>query len=184
MILAAGHFTFGYINPDAYIGNITYTPVDSSDGFWTWTSSGYAVGSGSFENTTFQGITDTGTSLLLLPSSVVSAYYVQVSNATYDSTQAGYTFPCSAVLPDFVFGVGDNGAIITVPGDYIAYAPTTSEGTTCFGGIQPDTGIGFAIYGDVALKAAYVIFDAGNMQLGWASKDLPSLRSSMRMART
>ncbi|KAH6651391.1 aspartic peptidase domain-containing protein [Chaetomium tenue] len=170
---APGHFTFGYINPDAYIGNITYTPVDSSGGFWAWKSSGYAVGSGSFKTTTFQGIADTGTSLLLLPSSVVTAYYRQVRGATYDSTQGGYTLPCSGPVPDFAFGVGDKGTMITVPGDYITYAPTSSSGETCFGGIQPDTGIGISIYGDVALKAAFVVFDGGNMQLGWASKTLP-----------
>ncbi|KAH6853104.1 aspartic peptidase domain-containing protein [Chaetomium sp. MPI-CAGE-AT-0009] len=177
---APGEFTFGYINPDAYIGDITYTPVDSSGGFWAWTSSGYVVGSGAFENTTFQGIADTGTSLLLLPSSVVSAYYEQVSNATYDKKQGGYTLPCGGSVPDFSFGIGDDGTMITVPGDYIQYAPTSSSGITCFGGIQEDTGIGLAIYGDVALKAAFVVFDSGNQQLGWASKTLLSSTGTER----
>lgn len=146
--------------------------VDNSQGFWQWTSPGYAVGSGDFKSSTFKGITDTGTSLFLLPSSVVSAYYGEVSGAKYDITQAGYTLPCSGSVPDFKFGVGDGNATITLPGEYIRYAPTGSSGTTCFGGIQVNTDIGFSIFGDVALKAAFVVFDGGNQQLGWASKSL------------
>jgi aspergillopepsin I len=172
MIPTAGHYNFGYIDSAAYTGTITYTPVDNSQGFWAWTSSGYAIGSGSFKNTSSQGIADTGTSLLLLPSSVVTAYYSQITGAYYDVTQGGYTLSCSGTPPDFSFGVGDEGARITVPGKYIRYAPTSSSGLTCFGGIQADTGIGFSIYGDVALKAAFVVFDAGKQQLGWASKSL------------
>jgi hypothetical protein len=148
--------------------------VDDSGGFWEWTASGYAVGTGSVKATTIQGIADTGTSLFLLPSSVVTAYYGEVSGATYDLLQGGYTLPCSGDVPDFSFAVGDDSAMITVPGEYVRYAPTGSTGTTCYGGIQADTGIGFSIFGDVALKAAFVVFDGGNKQLGWASKDLPS----------
>ncbi|KAL2174209.1 aspartic peptidase domain-containing protein [Thermothelomyces heterothallicus CBS 202.75] len=171
---APGYFNFGYIDPGAYTGEITYMPVDSSDGFWAWTSPGYAVGSGSFKSTTIQGIADTGTSLFLLPSSVVSAYYGHISGAKYDSIQGGYTLPCSGSVPDFAFGIGDSNSTITVPGDYVRYAATDSSGITCFGGIQANTGIGFSIFGDVALKAAFVVFDGDKQQLGWASKPLPS----------
>ena len=169
---AAGRYNFGYIDSSAHTDNITYVPVDSSQGFWEWTSPGYAIGSGGFKSSAIKGIADTGTSLFLLPSSVVSAYYGNVSGAKYDSTQAGYVLPCSPPPPDFSFGVGDGGATITLPGGYINYAPIGSSGKTCFGGIQGDTGIGFAIFGDVALKAAFVVFDGGNKTLGWASKSL------------
>ncbi|KAK4129843.1 Asp-domain-containing protein [Parathielavia appendiculata] len=167
-----GYYNFGFIDPNAYTGNITYTPVDDSQGFWAWTPSGYAIGSGQFKNTSSLSIADTGASLLLLPSSVAKAYYARVAGGHYDSTAGGYTLPCNGSAPDFSFGVADAGARITVPGKYIAYAPTTSSGTICFGGIQSDEGIGFSIYGDVALKAAFVVFDAGNQQLGWAAKPL------------
>ncbi|KAL2125829.1 hypothetical protein VTI74DRAFT_2562 [Chaetomium olivicolor] len=171
---APGHYNFGYIDSSAYTGKITYTSVDNSQGFWSWTSSGYAIGLGSFKNTSMQGIADTGTSLLLLPSSVVSAYYGQVSSASYDTTLGGYTLSCSRPPPDFSFGVGNGDARITVPGKYIAYAPTSSNGKRCFGGIQRNTGFGFSVFGDVALKAAFVVFDVGKQQLGWATKPLRS----------
>lgn len=144
--------------------------MDNSQGFWTFTSSGYGVGTNNFTSTEIVGIADTGTTLLLLPSNIVKAYYSGVSGAKYDNTQGGYVFPCSTKLPTFTFGVGE--ARIAIPGSYTNFAPIDSTGATCFGGIQDDTGIGFSIFGDVALKAAFVVFDAGETQLGWASKKL------------
>ncbi|EFZ04356.1 peptidase A1family protein [Metarhizium robertsii] len=167
---ADGKYNFGYIDSTAYTGSIAYTPVDSSQGFWGFTSRGYAVGGGSLNTASTSGIADTGTTLLLLPSSIVSAYYAKVSGARYDSSQGGYTFACSQSLPSFSFGV--SGATVTVPGAYLNYAPTDSTGRTCFGGLQSSSGIGINIFGDVALKSAFVVFDGGNNRLGWAAKAL------------
>jgi aspergillopepsin I len=114
------------------------------------------------------GIADTGTTLLLLDDNTVSAYYAQVGGAQYDSSQGGYTFSCSMTLPDFTFGIESSS--ITIPGAYMNYAPTDDTGDTCFGGIQSSSGIGFNIFGDIALKAALVVFDGGNTRLGWAPK--------------
>ncbi|KAI1767114.1 secreted aspartic proteinase precursor [Hypoxylon sp. FL1150] len=167
-----GTYDFGVIDDSKYTGDITYTDVDSSDGFWMFTASGYSVGA---KNSTIkarassiQGIADTGTTLAMLPTTVVTAYYNEVSGAKYDSSNGGYTFPCDASLPDFKFQV--EGATFTIPGRYINYAPV--DDSTCFGGIQSDEGIGFAIWGDVALKAAFVVFDQtqSTPRLGFATK--------------
>ena len=168
--LIAGKYDFGFIDEKAYTGSIAYTPVDNSDGFWMWTSPGYSVGSDPLGTTKITGIADTGTTLALLPTSVVSAYYKKVSGARYDSSVGGYIFSCSTTPPDFHFGVGT--ATITIPGKFINFAPVDRAETVCFGGIQSDTGIGFSIWGDVALKAAFVVFDAGSERLGWAAKKL------------
>ncbi|KAI1211476.1 secreted aspartic proteinase precursor [Annulohypoxylon truncatum] len=166
----AGTYDFGVIDQSKYTGDITYTDVDNSQGFWGFTSTGYGIGTGSFKSSSIAGIADTGTTLALLPDSVVSAYYKQVSGAKLDNTQGGYVFPCSTTPPDFVFGV--EGAKFTIPGEYINYAAVDS--TNCFGGIQSDSDIGMSIFGDVALKAAFVVFDqsTGSPRLGWAAKDL------------
>lgn len=169
--MTAGHYNFGYIDSDAYTGNITYVPVDDSQGYWGWTSSGYAIGSGGFTSKAIKGIVDTGTTLILLPSSVVSEYYGQISGAKYDKSEGGYVFDCGSHMLDFMYGVTDT-ASIRIPGKYFTYAPTDSVGKKCFGGLQSDGDFGFAIFGDVALKAAFVVFDAGRMRLGFASKSL------------
>lgn len=167
---AAGTYNFGFIDETAYTGDIEYIPVDSSQGFWTFNTTGYQVGSNAYTTDSISGIADTGTTLMLLPTDVVNAYYDAVKTSSFDRVNGGYVFPCDTDLPDFSFGVGK--ATVTVPGSYINYAPVDSANSSCYGGIQDDSGIGFAIFGDVALKAAFVVFDGENEQLGWASKKL------------
>ncbi|KIM83600.1 hypothetical protein PILCRDRAFT_69108 [Piloderma croceum F 1598] len=162
-----GTYDFGTIDSSKYTGTITYIDVDTANGFWEFTGSGYAVGSGSFVSSSIDAIADTGTTLIYVPDAVVTAYYKQVSGASYDSSQGGYTFPCSATLPNLTLGIGSYHAV--VPGQYINYSP--ASGSKCFGGVQSDSGIGFSIYGDVFLKSQFVIFDGSSTpRLGFAAK--------------
>lgn len=153
----AGTYDFGYIDSSKYTGSIAYTSVSTSNGFWEFQAGGYSTGSSAVGGSIGDAIMDTGTSLLYLPSSVVSSYYSKISGAKNDQTQGGYTFPCSATPPNFNVAIG--GKTFTVPGSYIKYAPTDNTGRTCFGGIQPNTGIGFTIFGDMFMKAVFVVFD-------------------------
>lgn len=158
-----GTYDFGFIDSSKYDGSLTYTAVDSSQGFWSFTADGYSVG-GTQSSDSLKAIADTGTSLILVSADVVSAYYAKVTGSSNSNTQGGYIFPCTSTLPDF--GIVIEGQTFTVPGKYINYAPI-GDGT-CYGGIQSSAGIGFNILGDVFLKAQYVVFDAANMQLGFA----------------
>ena len=181
-----GNYNFGYIDSSEYTGSITYTPVNTANGFWEFTGSGYAVGSGAFNTLSIDAIADTGTTLLYLPAAAVRAYYAQVSGATNSPAVGGYIFPCSAALPSITLGIGSYRAV--VPGSYINYAPATSTRKSfncppslqktypnnlaeCFGGIQSDAGIGFAIYGDIFLKSQFVVFNgASTPSIGFAAK--------------
>jgi len=162
----AGTYDFGVIDNSKYTGDISYVDVDDSEGYWGF--------SADINGESVTGIADTGTTLALFPDAVVDAYYKGVNGAKLDQQQGGYVFPCDSSLPDLTFKPGD--ASITIPGKYINYAPADESGETCFGGIQPDTDIGLSIYGDIALKAAFVVFDQtqGSPRLGWASKNLGS----------
>ena len=121
---APGSYDFGYIDASKHTGSITYVPVNTANGFWEFTCSGYAVGSGAFTSSSIDSIMDTGTTLLLLPTGAVSAYYAKVSGAKYNSAQGGYTFPCSASLPSLTLGIGTYRAV--VPGSYLNYAPLST----------------------------------------------------------
>ncbi|KAF3765267.1 hypothetical protein M406DRAFT_346740 [Cryphonectria parasitica EP155] len=181
-----GSYNFGYIDASAHTGTVYYADLITSGeygGFWTFAASGYTKSRRATKttpagltvtraDTAITGIADTGTTLLMLPDTVVSAYYAQVSGATDSEEEGGYIFSCSADLPDFTFGVGDGE--ITVPGSYINFEPISTGSSQCYGGIQSDSGIGMAIFGDIALKAALVVFDSGNSRLGWAAKDTSS----------
>lgn len=165
---AAGSYDFGFINTAKYTGSITYVPVNTANGFWQFTAGGYAVGSKAAVSSSFTAIADTGTTLLLLPDAIVSAYYAQVSGAKYDNTQGGYVFSCSATLPSFTAVIG--GQKFVVPGSYINYAQVTTS--QCYGGIQSDDGIGFSIFGDIFLKSQFVVFsmESSTPQLGFAAQ--------------
>jgi aspergillopepsin I len=94
-----------YIDESKYSGDLVYTKVDSSQGFWMFTADSYSVG-GTAGTGAITGIADTGTTLLLLDDSVVSAYYAKVSGSSNDATQGGYIYPCGGSLPDFSITVG------------------------------------------------------------------------------
>ncbi|KAI0000737.1 Asp-domain-containing protein [Xylariaceae sp. FL0662B] len=163
-----GSYDFGVADSSKYTGEIAYVSVSTSQGFWEFEASGYKVGSKA-SSTSVSGIADTGTTLLMLPDDVVEAYYGQVDGAENSSTEGGYVFDCSADVPDFTFTVA--GLDVVVPADYLNYAPVEEGSSTCFGGLQSSEGIGVNIFGDVALKAAYVVFDGGSTpQLGFAAK--------------
>ncbi|KAI9781567.1 MAG: Type I transmembrane sorting receptor [Peltula sp. TS41687] len=163
-----GSYDFGYIDKAKYKGPITYTPVNSGRGFWEFTSSGFKVGNGSFQSRSIVGIADTGTTLLIIDDFIASSYYSTIRGAYLDDSIGGYIFPCSARLPDFTFGIGNQRAVIS--GTYINFAPADTEGTVCFGGIQPRGNLPFTIWGDIMFKAQFVVFDGGNNRLGFAAK--------------
>ena len=164
-----GSYDFGFIDDSKYTGEITYTPVDNSQGFWGFTSTGYKVGDGDAQDATINAIADTGTSLILLEDDIVSAYWTAVDGAQNSDTEGGYVFPCDSTLPDFAIQIEGYSAV--VPGSFINYAPASEQGT-CFGGIQSAGNIGTGILGDVFLKAQYVVFSNDGPQLGFAAKDL------------
>lgn len=145
--------------------------VDSSSGFWGWTSGGYAIGSDDFVSTDIAGIADTGTTLLVLDDSIVDAYYNEIDGSYNSDTYSGYVFPCSSDVPTFSFGVGST--TFTIPSDYMNTGAVYDDDSTCYGGLQSNTNVGMNIFGDVALKSAFVVFSgADSPTLGWATKNL------------
>lgn len=161
---ADGAYDFGSTDSSRYSGSITYTDVDSSNGFWEYPSETYEVGGTSYSQSGYTAISDTGTTLLLMGDSAVTNYYNQVSGATYDSNQGGYVFDCSTTLPDLSVAIGSN--LATVPGNVLNFG--TASGSSCFGGLQ-SVGSGTQnIYGDVFFNANYGVFDASGPSFGFA----------------
>ncbi len=170
---SGGGYNFGYIDKDAYSGAIQYAPIRNDSFYWQFFVTGYSIGkqpSSSMVPYRFPTIADTGTSLLLLPIRVLVDYYKRVNGSYYDRNWGAWVFPCASALPDFAFGVGNYTGV--VPGEYINYGMLPNEPKTCYGGIQSSQGIGFSVFGDVLLKAQFVVFDLGNSRVGFANKKL------------
>lgn len=167
-----GAYDFGATDPSRYTGDIVYTDVDNSNGWWEFPSTGYKVGdkTGSLNGQT--GIADTGTTLVLVGDDAVDAYYAQVQSAENSQTEGGYVFDCSEKLPDYSFQIGDSDDYATIPGSLINFAE--ASGGKCFGGIQ-SVGSGTQnIYGDVFLNAYYAVFDASKPRFGYAKSTGPT----------
>ena len=104
---------------------------------------------------------------------VASAAVPSTPRSTARSTRAwaAVVFPCSATLPDFTFGIGLYKGV--VPARYVNYG-SLGDGTTCYGGLQAQGKLKYAIMGGIALKAQFAVFDMGNMKVGLANKPLLS----------
>ncbi|KAI1653755.1 acid protease [Daldinia decipiens] len=162
---AVGAYEFGRIDTSKFTGDMTFVPVNTTDGFWQFTSEKFAINGGTPQTSTAgaQAIADTGTTLLLADPAVTQAYYAQVDGAVDDQQQGGFTFPCNAQLPDLQLDVG--GTMATVKGADINFAQVDDQ--TCFGGLQASTA-GLQIYGDIFFKSNFVAFNGGNNTLGFA----------------
>ena len=71
---ADGAYDFGYTDTSKYTGEIEYASVDDSNGFWEYPSTSYKVGSTTHSMSGFTGISDTGTTLILMTDAAVEAY--------------------------------------------------------------------------------------------------------------
>jgi len=168
---APGEYDFGFIDSTAYTGDITYVPVNSTRGYWSFAMDSYAIGDAATPTAISQRqstvIADSGTSINWLPTTLVTMYYNQIPGAQFDSTWGGMVFDCSSSLPDLTIYIG--GKPFTMAGKFMNYAPTT--GGYCFGGIQDGSSIGFSILGDVFLKAGiFAVFDRSVPQIGFATQ--------------
>ncbi|KAI8631248.1 acid protease [Xylariaceae sp. FL1651] len=163
---ANGAYEFGNIDTSKFTGDMTFVAVNTTQGFWQFASETFAINGGKTQTSTSgnQAIADTGTTLLLADPIVAEAYYAQVQGAQNDAQQGGFTFPCSATLPDLQLAVGDS-ALATVKGSDINFAPV--DGQTCFGGLQAGSA-GLQVYGDIFFKSNFVVFNGGNNTLGFA----------------
>ena len=157
----SGSYTFGEIDKSEYKGEIYYTSIDTSNGFWQFDSATYSInGEPNQCGTCSPMIADTGTSLVLVDDDVAEAYYGQVSSAQYDSRQAGYVYDCSEDLPAFGVAIGDSDYTAAINGTQVTYAEIGNN--QCFGGVQGNQGGGIQILGAVLLKQHLAVFDGGS----------------------
>ncbi|KAI9930361.1 hypothetical protein ASPWEDRAFT_106749 [Aspergillus wentii DTO 134E9] len=169
-----GEYEFGFIDHSKYQGDMVNITVDSSNGYWEFESARFSVGNGDLQNIekTPTAIADTGTSLMLVSPEVVDAYYKQVEGSVYADSASGWIYPCGADLPDLSVAIGD-AHLATIPGALIDYSEvginTTTGKAVCYGGVQTNQGTSMQIFGDVFLKALYVVFDMRGPSLGFAA---------------
>lgn len=161
-----GTYDFGYVDPKKFTGSIAYVPVNAQSGFWQFQAGTFSVGKFRYNLAIGTAIADTGTTLIYLPPRIVNSYYAQVRGASNSRAYGGWVFPCGTSLPNFTINIGSGSFVI--PGSYMNYAPIAQN--VCFGGMQPNTGIGFSLLGDIFLKSVFAIWDQSQLtpRLGFA----------------
>ncbi|KAK6512999.1 hypothetical protein TWF506_009161 [Arthrobotrys conoides] len=165
-------YTFGFIHQPTLdfcgvqAANIYYTKINSSGGFWQFSSTSVTVnGKITKRAKTNISIADTGTTLALLDDASCYAIYKQIPGAKYSSSYQGFIFPASvteAQLPIVSIDVG--GKSFVIQKEDLGFADAGNG--YIYGGIQSRGDLPLDILGDTFLKAHYVIFDVGNKRLG------------------
>ncbi|CAE6497762.1 unnamed protein product [Rhizoctonia solani] len=159
----------GGVNTAKYTGSISYVPLTSKT-YWLTTGSS-SVGS----TVAYSGamIIDSGTTVIVGPTSSVSSWWSKVSGAAACSTSVCgttgyYTYLCaSPPTVSFTF----NGAKFTIPSSDFNLGTVDNAGTRCVGAIVGTSGVpdNAWIVGDTLMKQTYTVFDQANSRVGFAT---------------
>lgn len=129
---AVGSYEFGNIDATKFNGSLSWAAINTTQGFWQFSSQKFQVGSGTTMNIAGgQAIADTGTTLMLVNAAVVNAYYSQVTGAVNNQTVGGVTFPCNSQLPNLNVDIGGN-YMAAIRGDDINFAPVDATGQSMY----------------------------------------------------
>lgn len=161
----------GDSNPQHYRGELQYIPVDKSKGAWLVPVKGITLQSDNkrnIYNKTANAYLDTGTTLLLMPSTVSQQIHKDIPGATFnDST--GWSLPCNSVSNTktlFTFKLGDYDFNITVA-DLVREIEGVTEGS-CYSGIAETKAETSFILGSTFLRSYYTVYDYANSKIGFA----------------
>lgn len=161
-----GVFDFGYIDKSKYTGNITYTPVNTANGYWGFTAGSYKVGNKAYSTKIGYSVLDTGTTLFYAPQQLVENYY-KGYKVSFDSSNNLY-YECSQSLPTLTINIGTGS--ITIPGSSMNIGQQL--GNMCLSGMQVSD-VGLSIFGDVFLQNVFVVWNHAtgttSPQLGFAT---------------
>jgi hypothetical protein len=157
-----GEMTLGGTDTAHYTGDISYFPVSRAK-YWQVSVDSFSVGN----LTKVEAILDTGTSLLVVPPAVITAFGAQIG-ATSIAGGKEWTIDCSKIasLPSIDIMIG--GKAFPLEGkDYVL-----NVSGECLLGM---TGMDLSreglsvILGDVFIRKYYTVFDLGNTRVGLAT---------------
>jgi len=166
-----GELTLCGTDPNHYTGELTYVPV-TKQAFWEFTVDSLTVNNEKLV-THFDAIADSGTSLIVGPTSVVDRLN-QAIGARQNPMNGQYMIDCKSIqkLPTIVFNFGGKQFPLT-PEQYVkAVKPIPNyDVTLCLSGFSgmdmPGDGPKW-ILGDVFMSQYYTVFDQGQNRLGFA----------------
>ncbi|KAI0592921.1 aspartic peptidase domain-containing protein [Biscogniauxia sp. FL1348] len=157
-----GQIVFGGVDTNKYSGFLGKVPTDPSDPSLSHRPDAHTPSRPLLDsNLPLPVVLDSGTTLSLLPESVVSALAARFPGATPDG-DGGYTVPCSLQETgegsvDFDFLSPGRGGRVTISVSYRDFIWKSGDGADakCFLGAVHAEDIGVWILGDTFLRGAY-----------------------------
>ncbi|GAA5848382.1 hypothetical protein JCM5353_004881 [Sporobolomyces roseus] len=147
-------------------GTTAYTPL-TSQSYWNVKATTAVNGNAVSSLGTFAAIVDSGTTLIVAPTSFAKSFYAAVpGSAAYGNGY--YTFPCSSV-PAVSFSFPGSTTKWTIPASLFNLGRVSSTSSQCVGGlVGQDVGLNAVILGDVFMSSVYSTFDVGNSRVGFS----------------
>jgi len=156
-----GELTLGGIDTAHYTGDINYIPVSRAK-YWQITVDSFSIGNLS----KVEGILDTGTSLMVMPTDTVNAFGKQIGATSVMGKE--WTIDCSKIssLPTLDISIG--GKSYPLEGkDYVLQV--SGECLLGMSGMDLSKEGLSLILGDVFLRKYYAVFDLGKTRVGLAT---------------
>uniref|UniRef100_A0A8R1HZZ8 Peptidase A1 domain-containing protein n=1 Tax=Caenorhabditis japonica TaxID=281687 RepID=A0A8R1HZZ8_CAEJA len=167
--VGGGVFTYGAIDTTNCGPVIGYQPLSSAT-YYQFVATAFKLGSYSISKR-YQVISDTGTSFLGGPNSVVSKL-AEALGATYHKDDETYYLPCATNKGTLDITIGD----IAYPIDPVNYIVDVGMGDTCVFAAFPFNNFGFGpawILGDPFIREYCNIYDIGGQRMGFAKSLQP-----------
>ncbi|KAF9125403.1 Leucine aminopeptidase 1, partial [Mortierella sp. 14UC] len=172
-----GQFIFGGVDPSLYTGPITYLPVSSTKE-WQIKIDQIFIGRKelSLSSSASSAIVDTGSSYILFPDYLATAFHRAIPNSQYDS-KLGWWVPCSVANSryggDLTFVLGGQkfsvplSDIVILKSAFNGYCLSAIDSWQELAGHGGQSGI---LLGDLFIKNQYVVYDYEKKQIGFATK--------------
>ncbi|RKP25464.1 endopeptidase [Syncephalis pseudoplumigaleata] len=161
-----GELVFGGTNPAHYTGDIHYAPVIRK-GYWEVKLEQVKFGGEDLGLDTMGAAIDTGSSLIVLPSTLAELINKEIGAKKNFSGQ--YTLDCATVpsLPDLSLTFGGKDFVLEGK-DYVL--EVQGQCVSGFMGMDIPAPMGpLWIVGDVFLRKYYTVYDLGNDRVGFAA---------------
>lgn len=158
----------GYDN-DSFIGNMSFYDVSSNQNYWAIDLEKVFFNGGLIKNSVSQALIDTGTSILIIPTSEFVIFYEMLKKNNNNCIIVNHVVKCAcpdgdiSKFPDFIFVF--NGVNYTLEPEY--YVSQSQHICYLYVGSLVSSG-DLWILGDKFMHKYYTVFDGGNLKIGLA----------------
>ncbi|EIW65821.1 hypothetical protein TREMEDRAFT_46056 [Tremella mesenterica DSM 1558] len=172
---SGGEFTLGGLDSSKFTGSMNYISISADDeDYWRIPVQGLTVDGTSISTSSAQAAIDTGTTLIGVPSSVVTAIYSQIPNAEAMSAASGYQgyyqYPCSSNINVTLSFGGKNYAMSNADMNLGSFTRDQSMCTGAFFEMDFSSGSPIQwIMGASFLKNVYTSFRYSPAAVGFAA---------------